>query len=320
MTVVDDDRAIVLSKTALSVDEGGATGATYTVKLATQPSEEVTVAVTGHTGTDVSVDKASLTFTTGNWDTPQTVKVTAAEDADGADDSVTLTHTATGGNYAGETATLAVTVDDDETVSVVLSETALSVDEGDDTGATYTVKLATQPSETVTVTVTGQAGTDLTLTGLSGTSTLTFTTDNWDTAQTVTVTAGQDADGADDAVTLTHTATGGEYEDVTATLPVTVVDDDRAIVLSRTSLEVDEGDDTGSTYTVKLATQPSETVTVAVTGHPGTDVSLDKATMTFNHWQLEHRADGDGDRRRRRRRGGRCGHAHPHGHRWQLRR
>ena len=281
VTVVDDDRTIVLSKTALSVNEGSAAGATYTVKLATQPSAQVTVAVTGHSGTDVSVDTASLTFTTDDWDTAQTVTVTAAEDDDGADDSVTLTHTASGGNYAGETATLAVTVDDDETVSVVLSETALSVDEGDDTGATYTVKLATQPSETVTVTVTGQAGTDLTLTGLSGTSTLTFTTDNWDTAQTVTVTAGQDADGADDAVTLTHTATGGEYEDVTATLPVTVVDDDRAIVLSRTSLSVDEGSAAGSTYTVKLATQPSEEVTVTVTGHSGTDVSVDTASLTF---------------------------------------
>ena len=281
VTVVDDDRAIVLSRTSLEVDEGDATGATYTVKLATQPSAQVTVAVTGHSGTDVSVDTASLTFTTGNWNTAQTVTVTAAEDDDGADDAVTLTHTATGGNYAGETATLAVTVDDDETVSVVLSESALSVDEGDDTGATYTVKLATQPSETVTVTVTGQAGTDLTLTGLSATDALTFTTDNWDTAQTVTVKAGQDADGADDAVTLTHTAAGGEYASVTATLPVTVVDDDRAIVLSRTSLSVDEGSAAGSTYTVKLATQPSAQVTVAVTGHSGTDVSVDTASLTF---------------------------------------
>ena len=281
VTVVDDDRAIVLSETTLSVAEGDATGETYTVKLAAQPSAEVTVAVSGHTGTDLSVDKASLTFTTDNWDTAQTVTVTATEDADGADDAVTLTHTATGGNYDGETATLAVTVDDDETVSVVLSKTALSVDEGDDTGDTYTVKLATQPSETVTVTVTGQAGTDLTLTGLSPIGTLTFTTENWNTAQTVTVTAGHDVDGADDSVTLTHTAAGGEYAGATADMGVTVVDDDRAIVLSETTLSVAEGDATGETYTVKLAAQPSAEVTVAVSGHTGTDLSVDKASLTF---------------------------------------
>ena len=286
VTVVDDDRAIVLSPTSLSVGEGDDTGATYTVKLATEPTEDIAVTVTGQANTDLNLTGLSgtstLTFTTDNWDTAQTVTVTAAHDDDGADDSVTLTHTATGGNYAGETATLAVTVDDDETVSVVLSKSSIAVDEGDVEGETYTVALATEPTEDVTVTVTGQANTDLTLTGLSGTNMLTFTADDWDTAQTVTVTAGDDADGADDSETLTHTAAGGgEYASVTATLPVTVVDDDRAIVLSKTALSVDEGSAAGSTYTVKLATQPSEEVTVAVSGHTDTDVSLDKATLTF---------------------------------------
>ena len=40
---------------------------------------------------------------------------------------------------------------------------------------------------------------------------LTFTVDNWDTAQTVTVKAGEDDDGANDTGTLTHTASGGDY-------------------------------------------------------------------------------------------------------------
>ena len=53
-------------------------------------------------------------------------------------------------------ADLAVTVDDDETVSIVLSKTDLTVDEEDATGQTYTVKLSHEPSVEVTVTVTGQ--------------------------------------------------------------------------------------------------------------------------------------------------------------------
>ena len=277
VTVVDNDRAIVLNKTALSVEEGDTSGATYTVKLATQPSETVTVTVSGHAGTDLTLDKTSLTFTTTTWGTAQTVTVTAGQDTDGADDVVTLTHTAAGGNYAGETAELTVTVDDDETVSVVLSKTALSVTEQDASGSTYTVKLSHRPSEQVTVTITGQSGTDLTLDKTS----LTFTTTTWNMAQTVTVTAGNDADGTDDAVTLTHTAAGGEYDGATATLPVTVVDNDRAIVLSKSALTVDEGDTSGATYTVKLATQPSETVTVTVTGQSGTDLTLDETSLTF---------------------------------------
>ena len=281
VTVSDDDRSIVLTPATLTVDEGDATGATYTVKLATQPSEEITVTVTGHVGTDLTLNKTTLTFTTDTWDTAQSVTVKAGQDDDGADDAVTLTHTAAGGDYAGAASPLSVTVDDDETPSLALSKTSLTVDEGDATGETYTVKLAIPPTEEVTVTVSGHSGTDLTLTGLSTTNTLTFTTENWETAQTVTVKAGQDPDGADDPVTLTHTAAGGEYADVTATLPVTVSDDDRSIVLTPASLTVDEGDATGATYTVKLATQPSEEITVTVTGHVGTDLTLNKTTLTF---------------------------------------
>ena len=119
------------------------------------------------------------------------------------------------------------------------------------------------------MTVTGQANTDLTLTGLSATNALTFTTGNWDTAQTVTVTAAEDADGANDSVTLTHTAAGGEYAGERADLAVTVVDDDRGIVLSETALSVGEGDAAGETYTVKLAALPSGEVTVTSDGSGG---------------------------------------------------
>ena len=297
VTALDNDRAIVLSPSSLTVDEEDAAGETYTVKPATEPSEEVTVAITGQSGTEVSVDDAELTFTTDNWDTAQTVTVKAGGDTDGADDKVTLTHTAAGGNYAAVTADLAVTVDD-ETLSVVLSETALSVTEEDTTGETYTVKLSNLPSQQVTVTITGQAGTELTL----DKTTLTFTTSNWNTAQTVTVNATNDTDGADDPVTLTHTASGGgEYEDVSADLAVTVVDDDRAIVLTPTSLTVEEEDATGETYTVKLATEPSAGVTVTITGQSGTELSVDDAELTFttDNWDTAQtvtvKAGGDTD-------------------------
>ena len=167
-----------------------------------------------------------LTFTVDNWDTAQTVTVKAGQDDDGAADTATLTHTASGGDYASITADLPVTVTDDDEAGVVLSETGLTVTEGDAAGSTYTVKLATQPTGEVIVTVSGHAGTDLTL----DKTTLTFTVDNWDTAQTVTVKAGHDDDAANDTGTLTHTASGGGYASVSNTLPVTVTDDDTAAI------------------------------------------------------------------------------------------
>ena len=56
-----------------------------------------------------------------------------------------------------------MTVDDDETVSVVLSKSSLTVVESDTAGQTYTVELSHEPSVEVTVTVTGQDQTDLNL-------------------------------------------------------------------------------------------------------------------------------------------------------------
>ena len=193
--IEDDDDApmLVLSEPSITAQEGDSQGASYTVKLATEPSEEVTVTVAGHAGTDLSLDKETLTFTTSNYDTAQTVKVTAGQDDDGAGDTATLTHSAAGGNYADVSATLTVTIDDDDR-GIVLTPRTLSVGEDDAAGASYTVKLSKVPSDEVTVTVTGHAGTDLSL----DKTTLTFTTGNWDTAQTVQVTVAQDDDDNDD--------------------------------------------------------------------------------------------------------------------------
>ena len=73
--------SVAVSTTDLTVNEGS-TG-TYTVKLNTQPSDEVTVTINDPTdNTDVSTSPASLSFSTSNWATAQTVAVTAAEDGD----------------------------------------------------------------------------------------------------------------------------------------------------------------------------------------------------------------------------------------------
>ena len=58
-----------------------------------------------------------------------------------------------GGDYAGETADVSVTVDDDESVGLVLSKTSINPGEG--SSESYTVKLSSEPTATVTVAITG---------------------------------------------------------------------------------------------------------------------------------------------------------------------
>ena len=95
-----------------------------------------------------------------------------------------------------------------------------------------------------------------------------------------TVKAGQDNDAANDTATQTHSASGGDYASVSNTLPVTVTDDDSGgVTIEPTALSVVAG--RSNEYTVKLATEPTGDVTVTVSGHAGTDVMLDKTTLTF---------------------------------------
>ena len=95
-------------------------------------------------------------------------------------------------------------------------------------------------------------------------SSLTFTTVNYARNQRVTVTAAQDADAADGTANLTHRPSGGDYSAGEAKdFMVTVTDDDTAgLMLSATTLGVDEAGQ--NTYTVKLQTPPTVTVTVTV--------------------------------------------------------
>ena len=126
---------LVLSQATLAVEEGES--GSYTVKLATQPSGDVTVTVRGTADTDLILDthektgnQETLTFTPSNWDSGQTVKVTAAQDTDSLNDHVTLNHVAAGGDYTGAQPSVAVTVNDDDTLLISVTDAAVQEAEG----------------------------------------------------------------------------------------------------------------------------------------------------------------------------------------------
>ena len=118
-TITDNDTAgVTLSKSTLTVTEQDTTGDSYTVVLDSQPSADVVVTVAGHAGTDVTVNPTTLTFTSTTWNTRQPVTVTAADDADTVNETVSLTHSAasTDANYNGITIPgVAVSVHDNDT-------------------------------------------------------------------------------------------------------------------------------------------------------------------------------------------------------------
>ena len=215
------DGVTVTPTTGLVTSEAGGSD-TFTVVLNSDPGSDVNIGVSSSDLTEGTVSTGSLTFTSLNWATPQTVTVTGVNDFVGDGDivyTVALAPTV-GGFFPGFDPTdVTVSNSDDEGVTVTPTATPLVTTEAATT-ATFTVVLDSQPSAEVTIAVSSDDTTE----GTVSTGLLTFTTGNWDTAQTVTVTGVDDfADDGDIGYTLIlATAVGGGYDainpaDVTAT-------------------------------------------------------------------------------------------------------
>ena len=295
ITITDDDtRGVALSKEKLALTERGA-HKTYTLKLLSQPTDEVTINVSGapsglvtlqYQNTRSSSAPIPVTFDENDWNRPKTITVVANSDDDHEDNSGSIVHSVTG--YGDFTAanSISVTVTDTSVPAVLFNTRQVSLKEGET--ATYTVKLATRPSGTVTVTPISD---DTGIATVSGPLSLNST--NWISGLTVTVTGVQDENAVTDTTSVTHTV-AGYHDDVTRALPVsvTVTDDDAALVLTDslntliskdTNLFVWEGLPVTAQqkYKVRLAAQPGGTVTVTPVSQDKTSVSV-SGPLTFN--------------------------------------
>ena len=180
-----------------------------------------------------------LTIAAGSLASIGTVTLTAVDnDIDGPDKTVTIRAAVTSDAKVSVPASLSLLIQDEDTRGVTVSASSLDIDEGE-TG-TFTVVLDSQPSGVVRVRPVRESGdTNITVTGA-----LRFTADNWDRPQTVTVTAAEDADAADDSAVISHRVGGADYASVTASsVAVTATDNDptaTGVTLSLTPMSVAE--------------------------------------------------------------------------------
>ena len=289
VTVNDNDTAAVnISTATVMVTEAAGAGRTedYTVVLATLPSHGVTITVTSSDATAATVSPATLTFTTSNWNSAQTVTVMGVDDSvdQTGNRSVTISHGATSsdGNYNGNTISIpsvTAAVVDDDGAGLVIDETGTpkrtEVSEGGTTTDTYRVALNTEPTHDVTVTVTASPGAQVSTGGAAAaTASFTFTPSNWSSAQTVTVTGVDDTTddpGGAREVSINHTAisTDPSYSISSgfgSTVEVTVRDDDATtVILSGAVGNLEEGERKTFTITLGRGLVQGETLTVPLT-------------------------------------------------------
>ena len=287
VSVTDDETASVLvDPKTLTVGEGASK--TYTLKLSSQPGGNVTVSASS-SATDVArVSPASVTFSTTNWNEAQTVTVSGVQDDDANNESATISHKVSGYGSVTTANDVAVSVTDDETAGVVVSPKTLTVGEG--ASKTYTLKLSSQPGGNVTVTATSGA---LAVATVSPGS-VTFTSDNWRTAQTVTVSGIQDDDANNGSATISHTVSGYGSVNTADDVAVSVTDDETAgVVVDPKTLTVDEG--STNTYTLKLSSKPGGNVTVSASSNAIGVAKVSPASVTFSTDELAHSTDGDSE-------------------------
>ena len=104
-TIQDDDtRGVDVSTPSSSELVKGGDSVSYTLRLRSQPTGDgdVTINIDG-AGGGVLVSPTEVTFTPQNWNTTKTVQVNATTDAT-ADTTATISHRASGADYAGVTA------------------------------------------------------------------------------------------------------------------------------------------------------------------------------------------------------------------------
>ena len=275
ITITDDDDAGINLPPSVSVTEGGTE--TFAFSLNSEPTGRVTVEMAWPTGTDLTLTPPVRSFTPDNWDQMQQVTLYAAEDPDFNHDHIVVTLTATGVGYTGVSETIHVTIIDNDEPAIV-APISITVPEGGI--QTVELRLAQKPSGTVTVTVPSAAG-DLTASPLS----LTFTPDTWQTLQEVTLRAGEDDDVVDDTEILRLNANGGGYAGITHQMEVRIIDNDEAGIEALEEVTIMEG--STAAFQIRLLAQPSGSVTITLSGHAGTDLTLDRSSLTFTvaDWQ-----------------------------------
>jgi hypothetical protein len=196
VTINAQDGAIMVSKTSVTTSEN-LTYEEFTVTLGSPPTGTVVIDVSSDNTSEGTVSVTQLTFNAGNWNTPQTVRVTGVNDfvQDGnisyhVDLAINKSATNDLSGYENASPVVVNAINNDNDVAgVTVSPLTITTTEAGGT-ATFTMVLNSQPVQTVTFTVTSNDWTEGKITGPAD-STITFTAgefSNWNVPQTITVT------------------------------------------------------------------------------------------------------------------------------------
>ena len=267
-----------LSVSAASASEASATSITITVTASSAVSvdETVSVAVSGSGIASGDYNLSNTTITIPSGSTTGSVTISIIDDIliEGTETATLTISNPSAGLTLGSTITQDITITDNDLASVVITPTSggNAVTEGGATDS-YTVALSSSPTSDVIV-----SGTPNSQVGISPSS-LTFTSSNWNSPQTVTVSAVNDnvVEGIHSG-SISYAATSADvvYNGISiAPLSVTITDNDlmHTVAFAKADTTIAEN---GGTVKIWLKV-------TAVGNAPGTvDLSLSSVSNATN--------------------------------------
>lgn len=291
----DDSPGITVTAAKGNTNEDGSS-TTFTIVLRSQPTADVDIPISSSDKDEGTTSVSSVNFTTADWAAPKTITVTGEDDpsADGNQPYSILTGAAVSedegysGLDAGDVDLLNI---DDDSAGLLVSETKGTTSEGGaNTSFTFTVVLTSKPTATVTVPVTSSDETE----GTVSPESLVFTTVNWGSKQTVTVTGVNDdvADGAQPYTVQLGEATSQDAKYAGQDPPdvaMTNTDNDSAgIDVSEAVGNTSEGGTT-TTFTIVLRSKPTASVTIPLASSDETEgtITPDQVVFTTDNWSAK---------------------------------
>lgn len=251
-------------------------------KLNAKPKSSVIVTIKSDHDDRLSISSSSLTFTPSNWNTDQAVTFTVVDDhiANGdLDFSITINSSSGDSRFNDIKNIVQVKIKDNDGVGITYDDSLITLNEGQSSIRTF--KLKSQPLSDVILNISSDHDDKLIISSKS----LTFTSSNWNTNQSVTFTAIDDnivSGNLDFNIKIKPSSTDTLYNNIPEKIiPITIKDNDTAgIIYDNSSVTINEGQ--SITRSFKLKSQPASDVTLNISSNNSSRLIISSNKLTFN--------------------------------------
>ena len=275
----NDEVGIVYDDSSITLNEGQSVVRTF--KLKSQPLADVILNISSEHDDKLTISSKQLIFTSSNWNINQSVTFTAIDDNIASGDlsfNIKIKPSSTDVLYNNiPENVIPITIKDNDISGIIYDSISVTLDEGQ--SITRTFRLKSQPTSNVTLNISSNNSSRLSISK----SSLTFTASNWNIDQSVTFTSIDNSIADGDvtvSVSIKSTSADINYNNLSSGFTIAVKDNDTSgIITDTTSATINEGQ--YITRSFKLKSQPTSNVILNISSNNNSRLSITPQSLTF---------------------------------------